>query len=145
MKFTQTCALAASFGVALASPVVKRQAINDGQILNYALTLEYLEAAFYKEALANYTEADFEAAGFYGVRDDVVAIGGHEQTHATFLNSTLLSHQFSKVLAALTAAGITPTSPCVYSFPATTVTEFLAQVIEGLDLRYKHRLIVVLV
>ena len=34
---------------------------------------------------------------------------------------------------ALTAAGVVATSPCVYSFPATTVTEFLAlaQVIEG--------------
>jgi hypothetical protein len=91
MKFAQTFTLAASFGVALASPIVKRQNyINDGDILNYALTLEYLEAAFYKEALANYTEADFEAAGFYGVREHVVAIGAHEQTHVTFLNSTLL-------------------------------------------------------
>ena len=89
MKFVQTCAFAASFGIALASPVLKRQALNDGVILNYALTLEYLEAAFYKEALANYTEADFEAAGFYGVRENIVAIGGHEQTHATFLSSTL--------------------------------------------------------
>jgi hypothetical protein len=36
-------------------------------------------------------------------------------------------------LGALTAAGVVATSPCVYSFPATTVTEFLAlaQVIEG--------------
>ena len=118
MKFAQTCALAASFGVALASPVVKRQAINDGEILNYALTLEYLEAAFYKEGLANYTEADFEAAGFYGVRDDVVAIGGHEQTHATFLNSTLLSHQFSNLqLLSLLPVLLLQVRACTVSLP----------------------------
>ena len=89
MKFAQTCALAASFGLAFASPRFKRGAINDGVILNYALTLEYLEAAFYKEALANYTENDFKDAGFYGVRKNIVAIGGHEQAHATFLSSRL--------------------------------------------------------
>ena len=72
--------------MALAAPVEKLQYTDiDGAILNYALTLEYLEAAFYKEALANYTEADFDGAGFVGVRENIVQIGGHEQTHATFL------------------------------------------------------------
>ena len=121
MKVLQTCTLAACAGMALSHPVAKRQTINDGIILNFALTLEYLEAMFYKEALANYTEADFEAAGFPGVRQNIVEVAGDEATHASFL------------AGALTAAGIVATSPCVYGFPATTVTEFLAlaQVIEG--------------
>jgi Ferritin-like domain len=79
--------LAAFAGAAFALPLEKRQAVNDGSILNYALTLEYLEAFFYQQALANYTEADFDAAGFSGVRKNIVQIGAHEQAHVNFLSS----------------------------------------------------------
>ena len=65
-------ALAATSFVA-AAPVEERQAVatdfnpppgGDTTILNYALTLEYLERKFYDEGLSNYTQADFVAAGF---------------------------------------------------------------------------------
>jgi len=87
MRFQKLTTVLALVGLASGIPLEKRQALNDGVILNYALTLEYLEAQFYREALANYTEADFEAAGFCGVRPDIVEIGAQEQAHAVFLSS----------------------------------------------------------
>ena len=37
---------------------------NDLNILNYALTLEYLEATFYTQGLARFSSADFMQANF---------------------------------------------------------------------------------
>lgn len=62
-------ALVSSAFVALAAaaPLEERQAMKGGPsdiaILNYALTLEYLEMNFYMQGLNNYTEKDFLAAG----------------------------------------------------------------------------------
>lgn len=52
----------------LAAPLEKRADYDappggDVTILNYALTLEYLERKFYAEGVANYTADDFEVAG----------------------------------------------------------------------------------
>src|ERR1700761_1764440 len=77
-------------GSALAGPVHKRQAVTDAGILNYALTLEHLEDKFYREGLANFTEADFTKAGysskFYAILQEV---SSDETTHVTFLTSAL--------------------------------------------------------
>jgi len=80
----------ALIGVAAASPVVKRAAYTDADILNYALTLEHLEDKFYREGLANFTEAQFSAAGF-GARfyQNLKEISYDETTHVAFLTSAL--------------------------------------------------------
>lgn len=61
-------------------------------ILNYALTLEHLEATFYEQGLKNYTEEDFKNAGldstFYA---NLKMIASDEKTHEEFLTQALTS------------------------------------------------------
>lgn len=63
-----TILLSLQASLALGSPVVKKSNYDplpggDIDILNYALTLEYLERKFYRDGLAKYTEAQFLEAG----------------------------------------------------------------------------------
>ena len=94
-------------GLTIAAPTVKRSyTINDGIILNYALTLEYLERAFYREGTSKYDDATFVSAGFpQPFHDNLLEIYSDEQTHVSFLSE------------ALTNANITPTVELQYSFP----------------------------
>jgi hypothetical protein len=71
-------------GTAEAAISTKRSKKNDAKILNYALTLEFLEAAFYKQAVDNKA---------YGNSADLQAfaetVAKHEATHVKFLKQAL--------------------------------------------------------
>ncbi|MCJ1365651.1 hypothetical protein MMC16_004776 [Acarospora aff. strigata] len=125
MRFTNAIAVSLVAGLSYASPIEKRvttPVVNDGIILNYALTLEYLERKFYQEGLANYTQAQFVAAGFEDpFYENLKEIYFDEQTHVSFISG------------ALTAAGVTPTVELQYSFGTTDPQSFvtLSSVLEG--------------
>ena len=65
-------------GATVATPSAKQ----DRQILNYALLLEYLQAAFYTEALSR-----GQLKG--ELREFAEVVGGHEQAHVAFLKKAL--------------------------------------------------------
>jgi uncharacterized ferritin-like protein (DUF455 family) len=79
---------------------------SDVSILTYALILEHLEDNFYRGALANFTQAQFAAAGFSeAFYTNLVQVAKDEAMHVSLLT------------AALTAAGAAPVSECTYDFP----------------------------
>jgi rubrerythrin len=105
--------------LATAAPLVARDGLNDIDILNYALTLEHLEATFYRQGLANYTRAQFIAAGFTGTfYENIREVAYDEKSHVDFLTKAL---------------GDKAVQECTYSFPSTDVASFvaLASVLEG--------------
>lgn len=112
---------------------------SDISILNYALTLELLEATFYTQGLTRFSSADFAQAEFYrnlrtasavsatppvsgatdtGLVQDIYAylvlIRDHEQQHVRTLSTTVQS------------LGGTPVTPPTFQFPYNTVDEFIA-------------------
>jgi hypothetical protein len=125
MLFSSTLLASLAATLSLANPIDKRVStpvVNDGIILNYALTLEYLERAFYRGGLAKFTHDDFVKAGFQDpFYANLQEIYFDEQTHVSFLSG------------ALTAAKITPTVELQYNFPYTDVAGFitLSSVLEG--------------
>jgi rubrerythrin len=58
-------------------------------VLNYALTLEHLENAFYRDGLDQFDEAAFEEAGVGPARERLVQIGEHEQEHVDTLTQVV--------------------------------------------------------
>jgi len=108
MKFTSAVALtvgAAALVNAQAKPDI------DVTILNYALTLEHLENAFYHGVLAKFNEKAFRNAGYpKWVYQRVQKLAEQEATHVAFLSGAL---------------GSAATKPCQYTFPYKTVSEAL--------------------
>ncbi|KAF2871614.1 ferritin-like domain-containing protein [Massariosphaeria phaeospora] len=95
---------------------------SDGDILNYALTLEHLEDTFYRDALKKFTVEDFKSAGFdEATYNRIKTVSGDEATHVEFLTG------------ALSAAGAKPVEACTYDFGYTDVKTFLAtaSILEG--------------
>lgn len=113
--------------------------LTDFDIVQYALFLEHLENAFYRDGLAVFTARDFQrglrslrrgSVDMSGtlfvdgqkVRDHVARVGEHEAAHAADLSG------------ALTSLGATPVVECsAYNFDFSSVESFMvtAQLLEN--------------
>ncbi len=89
----------------------------DIAVLNYALTLEHLEYAFYRDGLDQFNAGDFDN----GVYARLIEIRDHEQAHVDALTQTIES------------LGGTPVAEACYDFGHNTANEFLdvAQLLEN--------------
>ncbi|KAG8967339.1 hypothetical protein FRB90_010891, partial [Tulasnella sp. 427] len=112
--------LALAARIAFSCPLTPEDTYNDTRLLNFALTLEYLEHAFYTDGLEKYDEHAFQDAGFPSwVRTRFEQIADHEASHVALLSNTL---------------GDKAVKPCQYSFPYSDPQSFVALsvVLEGL-------------
>ncbi|KAJ7141179.1 ferritin-like domain-containing protein [Mycena epipterygia] len=106
--------LAVFFFAHISTALPAKRDVTDPQVLNFALTLEHLEATFYKQGLDKFSDADFIKAGYPEfVRGRFQQINDHERTHVTFLTT------------ALQAAGAKAVEACEYDFPITDVPSFV--------------------
>lgn len=84
-------------------------------VLNYALTLEHLESAFYRDGLAMIGEDGITGLGFQPtVYTNLMAIAEHEATHVTTLTDVI------------TQLGGEPVAEGSYDFGITDAASFLA-------------------
>ena len=83
-----------------ASPMAGADFADDVEVLNYALTLEHLEATFYREGLETFGADDFDG----GVFDNLAAIRDHEAAHVVLLTDTVAQ------------LGGTPVTELIYDF-----------------------------
>ena len=80
-----------------AAPTARLAAAQDAEtgedilsVLNYALTLEHLENAFYRDGLASLTLEQFTGLGFQpSVVDYIAEIGAHEAAHVATLTQVI--------------------------------------------------------
>ncbi|KZP12971.1 hypothetical protein FIBSPDRAFT_869739 [Athelia psychrophila] len=114
MKFTAsfTAFCIAAVASASALPSKRAAAVTDAQVLNFALTLEHLENAFYQQGLAKHSAAEFQKAKLPAwVRGRFEQIMKHESTHVSFLETALGEGHYVQ--------------PCTYNFGDKTVKDFV--------------------
>ncbi|MFT4039369.1 MAG: ferritin-like domain-containing protein [Thermomicrobiales bacterium] len=95
---------------------------DDVDVLNYALTLEHLEYAFYRDGLEQFTDEDFGVGPFLRpISAFLIDIRDHEQAHVERLTEVI------------TSLGGTPVEEAAYNFGYTDAATFLtvAQALEN--------------
>jgi rubrerythrin len=116
MKFIFLSLILSSVYASNNSNTTEMSSNGDINILQYALILEHLENAFYKEGVKKfdqnaYTGFKLESKTIY---ERFSEIASHEETHVNVLNSTI------------TGLGGSPVPACEYEFGTTDVKTFVA-------------------
>jgi rubrerythrin len=123
-KFLAGSAAALAGGALMAVPGMAKahttpEPPRDIDVLNYALTLEHLEYAFYRDGLEKFGERELENARVFDglgrylrrrVRENFVRIRNHEKTHVETLESVIRD------------LGGTPVPEATYNFKTTAFT-----------------------
>ncbi|KAI1305694.1 ferritin-like domain-containing protein [Xylaria venustula] len=87
----------------------------DVDILQFALTLEWLENTFYQQGFAQFSDDQFSALGLSAAQlADLKGIGASEAAHVGLLQS------------AIAQAGVQPVQPCTYNFGFTDAAGMVA-------------------
>ena len=112
-------------------------AITDVDILNFALTLEYLEASFYVQALGSGSKAlppgvpasagKFKRGAITGAKQ-LAGLGGRVRSTSYGYLSAIRDHEVTHVVFLRTALGAAAAPACVFDFSKglTNVSTFLA-------------------
>ncbi|KAI1365847.1 ferritin-like domain-containing protein [Xylaria arbuscula] len=89
--------------------------LQDVDILQFALTLEWLENTFYSQGFAMFPDDQFKALGLSDAQlADLKSIGTSEEAHVGLLQS------------AIAQAGVQPVQPCQYNFGFTDAAGMVA-------------------
>ncbi|EFW99578.1 rds1p-like stress response protein [Grosmannia clavigera kw1407] len=97
--------------------------LTDIDILQFALTLEWLETSFYQQGFAKFPQSDFLSLGLTQQQfDDLVGVGASEATHVSLLQSAIAQN------------GVKPVEPCTYDFNFTDAKSMIttAAVLENI-------------
>ncbi|KAJ3049404.1 hypothetical protein HK097_009591 [Rhizophlyctis rosea] len=98
--------------------------LEDRDFLNYILSLDQLQAAFYSEGLDKYEDAAFRDAGYPNrIKSELQTIYTQDSSHADFLTDAINSNE-EEYYGSQNRDAV---KPCSYDFKFNDVGDFIAQ------------------